>query len=144
MPYATQEDLVARFSEAELIDQSDRENSGAIDPVRVGQALADASARIDGYLADRYQLPLATVPAALVPLCCDMARYLLADHPTEQMRLRWEDALAWLDKVAQGRYGLGLDAQSQELVSPTGPKAVQARRTFTQDSLGPFTNPRLW
>jgi phage gp36-like protein len=144
MSYATQADLVARFSEGTIADLSDRENAGAIDGVRVDQALSDASARIDGFLADRYTLPLATVPAALVPICCDMARYLLADIPTDQMKDRWDDALAWLGKVAEGKYGLGLDSTSQEIPATGGARSTPSDRVFTRRTLRDFTKPRIW
>jgi phage gp36-like protein len=145
MAYATQDDLVARFGEKQIKALSDRDNTGAIDTARVDQALADMSNLIDGYLADRYPLPLASVPAQLVPLACDMARYLLAERPTEEIRSRYEDARQWLDKVAQGKYGLGLDASGQQVKSSGLPRAVSARREFTQERLHDFTRPRrVW
>src|SRR4051812_35388029 len=100
MPYATQANLTARFGTAEVQQLSDVNNTGAIDAARVTQALADASNTIDGYLSSRYSLPLASPPAMLELLCCDLARYKLATRPTEEMRKRAEDALAWLTKVA--------------------------------------------
>ena len=65
MPYATQADLETRFGSAELAQLTDRISGSVIDAAVVGRALADAEAEIDGYLAARYQLPLASAPAVL-------------------------------------------------------------------------------
>jgi phage gp36-like protein len=59
MTYATLQDLLERFGEAELIAASDRTASNQIDATRVDAALVDADAEIDGYLASRHRLPLA-------------------------------------------------------------------------------------
>ena len=64
-PYATLADMQNRFSEAELIDLSDRSGAGVMDSAVIDAALNDAKATIDGYLAARNPLPLATEPDEL-------------------------------------------------------------------------------
>lgn len=111
MSYATLVDMVARFGEAELLDLSDRDNSGQLNEAAIIQALADASAVMDGYIAGRYALPLQRVPAALVPLCCDMARYqLYDDRAPEALAKRNDAALSFLKAVGKGELSLGLDS----------------------------------
>lgn len=141
MPYATQADLVTRYGTIELTQISDLDNTGQIDAARVAQALSDASTTIDGYLAGRYDLPLATVPAVLVLHCCAVARYLLmGTRPTDEARARHEDALAWLDKVAQGRYGLGLDQAGNQPATAGGAVTVApGERVFDRDTLCDYT-----
>jgi phage gp36-like protein len=144
--YITQADLVERFGSAQILELSDRDNTGAIDAGRVAQAIADTSARIDGYLGDRYALPLLTLPAAIPPLACDICRYILADLPTGEMRARYDDAIAWFGKVAEGKFGLGLDQTGQ--VPPSAPEGapqfVTAPRYLTQERLHDFVRPPRW
>lgn len=143
MTYATQQNLVDRFGAAEIQQLSDIGNSGSIDAARVGRVLTDASNKIDGYLASRYALPLSTVPPMLEQICCDLARYLLATRPTEETRKRYEDALAWLDKVAQGKYDLGGASSVQPPIAGGAIGIAPGGRTFTSDSLNDFlTGPK--
>ena len=103
MTYAVQQDLVDRFSAEELAQLTDRDQALVIDTDVLGRALADADAEIDGYLAARYSLPLATAPAALVRVAADIARYRLwADRASEAVRKRYEDAVRDLKAMSSG------------------------------------------
>lgn len=107
MTYATQADLETRFGSEELAQCTDRINGSVIDPAVVALALADAVAEIDGYLASRYQLPLASIPEALTQLTCDIARYrILGDTANEPVRKRYEDAVSRLKSIARGDFRL--------------------------------------
>jgi len=114
MPYATQADLVSRFGEQELIDQTDRINGAVVDAAVVAREIAYASAVIDAYLASRYALPLPDpVPDLLVGLCCDLARYALyTDAAPETVRDRYKDAVARLRDIAAGAIKLDLATPS--------------------------------
>lgn len=111
MSYATQQNLIDRFGEQELIQLTDRANLGAIDATVVGRALNDADAQINGYLAARYTLPLTEpMPTILERLACDIARYALyEDKVTEIVEKRYKDAIALLRDVSSGKAELGLD-----------------------------------
>jgi len=110
MPYVTQQQLVARFGEEELIQLTDRANVGAIDAAVLNQAIADAGAEIDGYLAGRYQLPLAQVPSVIALYCGDITRYRLYDDAArDEVRKRYEDAMKFLRLVSEGKVRLGAD-----------------------------------
>lgn len=105
MSYVTQADLERRFGTTELAQLTDRSAGTMIDADVVAQAIADAAARIDGYLAARYALPLAVVPPALALVAADIARYLLwGDRASEQVRKRYDDAVATLRAVAAGTF----------------------------------------
>lgn len=106
MAYASVADLVARFGEDELIDLTDRDEprTGAVVEAVAQAAIADAAGEIDAYLGVRYALPVAPVPAHLVTVACDVARYRLHGvRVTEEVRTRYDDALRWLKDVAAGR-----------------------------------------
>lgn len=111
MTYATLQNLIDRFGEVELIQLTDRQNLGIVDATVVSRALSDADARINGYLAVRYALPLSVpLPTELERLACDIARYALhEERVTEIVGKRYEDAIALLRDVASGRAELGLN-----------------------------------
>lgn len=117
--YATSSQMVARFGEAELISLTDRDGSaGTIVASVLDVALDDATALINGYLAGRYTLPLATPPEMLERLCCDIARYGLYDNgASEQISKRYDDAVRYLEQVAAGKITLGVATQGEAPVS---------------------------
>ena len=103
MTYATQQDLVDRFGTEQLAQLSDRTSGTVIDTVVVGRALSDADAEIDSYLAAVYTLPLGAVPAVLVRVACDIARYrLFGDRVTDQVRQLYTDAVRDLKSIVAG------------------------------------------
>lgn len=126
--YCTRDDLVTRFGDAEVLQLSDRARTGMIDDAVVAQSIADAAAEIDGYLASRYELPLAAVPTVLVLYACDIARYrLFEDGAYEQVVERYNTALRYLREVAAGRVQLlpvGPDDQPEHEVQLTARERV--------------------
>jgi phage gp36-like protein len=84
----------------------------------IDQALADASAEIDGYLDGRFALPLTDVPAMLDRLACDVAMYRMQSlrplHDMADARKRYEDAIELLVRVARGEVTLGLTPDNLE------------------------------
>lgn len=141
MAYAVQADLVERFGEAELVRLTDRATppTGQIDAAVVSRAIADAEAEINGYLAARYTLPLASTPEILKRLSCDLARYLLYDDVApDQIRDRYKDAVALLKGIADGKVSLGL-ATAPAVQGETDTIASKtADRTFSKDTLEEF------
>lgn len=113
MTYATQANMITRFGEDEVIALTDRANVGTVDSAVLAGALAEADAEIDPYLAPRHPLPLASVPKILTGYACDIARYRLCGAgvtETDAIRNRYKDAVRFLESVASGKIGLGLDA----------------------------------
>lgn len=108
MPYATLDDLIARFGELELIQLSDAATPGLIDDAVVARALADADAIVDGHLGGRYALPLAAVPPMLVNVACDLARArLYKDVLPEAVESRRAEAMRYLELLGKGAITLG-------------------------------------
>lgn len=105
--YVAAQELIDRYGEEELIQLTDRHGMGAIDHAVLDQAIADASAEIDSYLAGRYTLPLVEVPAALSRIACEIARYhLYDDAPTEAVKDRYDNAIRFLRSLAKGEISL--------------------------------------
>jgi phage gp36-like protein len=97
--YATRLDLEQRYGADEVAQRESMLPAGAVD-----RMLSDADATINGYLANRYALPLSVVPDNLVQVASALARYsLLGDSAIERARDDFRDAMAWLRDVAAGR-----------------------------------------
>lgn len=112
MAYASQTDIETIYG-AQALYIADRDGDGVADVAAVTRALDAASDEIDTYLTVRYALPLASVPAVLGQLAVDIALYRLAashDVLTEELRRRYEDAVAHLRRIARGEAGLPMPA----------------------------------
>jgi phage gp36-like protein len=134
--YATVEDMIGQWGEAEMIRLTAPE--GQLDELvvtqRVERALADASAVIDSYLRKRYGVPLAApVPAEVARACRILARHELAHgeqrEPTEQMHAARKDVLAWLRDLAEGRAELAIAAAPA--ASGAGARILDRDAAFT-------------
>jgi len=131
--YATVEELEQRLGGASALTViADRDQDGVADADLVARALSDADAEIDSYLSGRYALPLATVPAVLVRVACDVAVYrITAEYGaglTDERRQRYEDAVGWLKRVASGDVSLGLPPQEEPASSsPAVPGLISGK-----------------
>jgi len=136
--YATITDLRQWIDEDILVQLTDDANTGSVDTDVVDTILEAASLQIDGYLGGRYSLPLATVPGILCKLCVDIAGWLLyarrnAGVPEHWQKL-YDNAIAFLEKVAQGKITLGA---SDPAGTGTADKPVSSSgdRIFSTDTL---------
>ena len=133
--YCTQADIEARFGQAELVQLTDRSRTGTVDAVAVAQAIGDATAEIDVYLATRYTLPLSAVPPVLVRVACDLAVYHLfaarrSGGVVESVRDRYKDAVRLLENISKGSVTLGAEpppATADDLVMMVSAPAVWSR-----------------
>ena len=140
MTYATESDLVERFGFDELAQRTNRVDGLSIDSVVLGRALLDADAEIDGYLATRYTLPLASTPAVLVRLSADLARYqLCGDKVPDSVRQRYVDAVAVLKRLATGEVQLaGITAVPAAGGAGNAVAARTAARVFGPEQLASY------
>lgn len=138
MSYCSQFDLVTRFGEPEIAQLS-RGEDGEIDGLVVLKAINDASAEIDGLLASRYDVPIATPPENLRRIACDITRYQLYDHDVpEIVQTRYDQAIDYLRDVAMARANLPGIAE-KVAASAGGDAEIQGPvRTFSRDSLKDF------
>lgn len=137
--YASVEDFVLRVGELEAIQLTDREHTGEINQRILSVALADSASQIDGYLAGRYPLPLASVPQNLVRICCDLARYRLASMSetaiSEEVIERYRLTLKELEYIANGKVSLGIETQdSQEKLESNVMFSNPKNKVFSRDN----------
>lgn len=118
--YATQEDMLKRYSMLTLIKLTNKEDdfsASEIDQAVLESALTTASSMIDGYLAVRYTLPLSTESLMLEQCCCVIARYNLESGvATDQATEQYKAAVKWLQDVSKGvvQLGPGTDGETPE------------------------------
>lgn len=116
--YATEADLVARFGE-EIVNLKLMVSN----PAFVDDAIQDATEEINGHIGDRYPLPLPNVPSNLKRMACDIARYrLYFQQPTEEVRKRYEDAIAFLKRVADNKAHLQIQLPETNEIVDDQPK----------------------
>jgi phage gp36-like protein len=111
--------MIARYPNRDLVQLTNEDpTQTSINTTVIDQALADASAEIDGYLDGRFALPLTDAPTVLNRLACDVAMYRLQSlrpiHDMADARQRYEDAVQLLVRVARGEVTLGLTADNLE------------------------------
>lgn len=129
MPYASRADLHALgLPEAVLASIPDVEQEAALEA---------ASALADSYLRARYDLPLASWGRGLTRAVALIAAYDLMSRrgydPTrpgqENVRMRYEDAIRWLEGVAAGKVDPGVEDATPE-VSSTAVQVVTRERRW--------------
>lgn len=141
MSYATRPEMIARFGETEVIALTDREDVGEIDDGVLASALEDASAEMDTYLASRYSVPVKTHARFLAGLCCDIARYRLSGSETAEtnpIRIRYRDAIRFLERAADGAITLGLDVAGDTIQPANTIQFDMGTRIFSRNDRGTF------
>lgn len=142
MSYATQTQLIERAGEAMIIALSDRDAvaTGVVNAAVVARALSDADAVIDGYLAGRYALPLASTPALICDLAQAIALYkLYTSDPEAKIKADYDQALRMLREIAKGEFRLtnlaGIAAASTDT---SGVLITDRDRPFTAQTMTGF------
>lgn len=109
MAYCNRADLDARFG-ADVI--ADLEYGK---PSAVAEAIADAGSLIDSYIGARYALPLISTPPVLLRTARDLVRYTLDIEPSDVVTKRRDDAVRFLEALANGRATLGVPQASEPM-----------------------------
>ena len=115
MAYATTAQLDSLSSASQIVS--------TLDPTAKTEALDVASSLADGYLRQRYTLPLVAFCPDLTRAVCAIATYDLLSargyDPVAQdngnVRVRYEDAIKWLERLAAGEISPDIDDSA-----PTG------------------------
>lgn len=138
MPYATLQNLTDRVGAELLLQLADRSSPpvGAVDDAVVARALNDADAVIDGYLAGRYVLPLASVPPLLVDLAGAIALYKLhIVKPEGKIEDDYKDAIASLVKISTGVIRLPVAGVEPPSSGSSGVMFTDRERDLTPDNM---------
>ena len=142
MSYAVPSDLDAWIDNDRLIRLTDDNGQGMANTVIMQAVLDSASAKMDGLLGGRYELPFAApVPAILKSICVDIGGYYLhirrEEAPGTYWQKQYDDAIAFLTSVAAGDVGLGVG--DPEGTGAQADMAVDAAdKLFPRDELAKY------
>jgi phage gp36-like protein len=111
MGYATKADIDELYGTDLLVRIADYDRDGTPDDEVVGKGLQAGDEICDAYLSAQYPVPVTPTPGIVKNCAIDIAVYKIAlgrTGRTDEMRVRYEDALAILEKISTGKVGLGL------------------------------------
>lgn len=138
MTYATEQDLIDKYGQDELILLADRDGDQASDATVIAMALDAADREIEGYVIGRYSLPFDPVPDILTDIACTIARYHLhTAHRPETVEADYRHAMTRLKDIQAGRFVLAAAAAPTPAQSGA-PKTAGGGATITLDSLKDF------
>lgn len=141
MVYCSLDDLKARVTEQTLIQLTDDDGLGVINPLKIDRAIDRAGQEIDAWCGSRYAVPFAPAPAILVALAAELAIYYLHGRTQDEISESWRDtyrnAQALLKAIADGKVNLG-EAPAAQGVASGGPKATAPGRIMTRERLEGF------
>jgi phage gp36-like protein len=153
MPYTTVPDLQARLSLETLLYLVDDERAGEITPegeTRINAALEQAQSEADAYIAQKYPVPLPSVPLVVKSRVLDIAVYRLflrrgirtntADEVVLQAN---RDAVRFFENVAVGKASLPVPGLSSgdsngTINSNSGARITSPPRLFSRETLKDF------
>ena len=121
--------------------ENEDERIQAITPI-VEQAIADADAEIDGYLAKRYKVPFEKTPQVINKFAKDIALYNMVsrkgveENDREKTYLtRYNAAIAFLTKVAEGWISIGVSENTTEDAARLGFSMSNSPRLFSRGNM---------
>lgn len=142
MSYCTQSQLTDRVGSAMLIALTDRADvpTGGVVTAVLDRAIADADAVIDGYLAGRYSLPLASTPALITDLSQAISLWKLhVSEPEAKVKADYDAAIRSLRDIAQGVIRLTDVAGIESATSgASGVQITDRERPFTEENMKGF------
>lgn len=106
-------------------------------------AVADATAEIDGYLCKRYEVPFSKTPQVVNKLAKDMAAYNLVsragldeDSREKVFLTKYNAAVKFLLEVAKGTINIGVEEiGGNQKAAETGFQMHNSKRLFSRDSM---------
>jgi len=136
MAYCTQEDIEKRIGEDDVAALTDYDGDGSPDTEVVAAAIGDACALIDSYLSVRFTVPVSPVADVLRTRAVNLSVYFLRlgrDSATEDVRRQYEDDVAWLGEVVNGKVSLGIEPSAAEGDRAPGVRYESQPRIFGRD-----------
>lgn len=141
MAYATLEHLIDRHGEGQLVLLTDHGAvaTGVVDADVVARALADTDALIDGFLQDRYTLPLAVVPPLLTDIAIAVGIWKLhRSTPDDKVKDDYRDALAMLERIGKGIVKLSVGGVEAATNGNAGIRITDRERPLTAENMTGF------
>lgn len=146
MAYCTQTDVQNAAGGAERLRALvDWDGDTAVDAEPIAQAIADADAWINSYVARKRAVPLSPAPDIVRLTSAREAVYLLKQARgmavTEDDKTNHEERERWLEGVAAGKISLGVDpspAPSTANAAEYGERESSDDDAFARDSFGGF------
>lgn len=140
--YCTLDDLKSRIPEDILIELTDDEETGAVNPERIDAAIKDATDEVNGYCQARYPVPFSPAPGYVRKLAADIALYNLfsrrgydEDSADKSIIDRYRAAVRALENIAKGVITLG---EPSPPPASDGTDINHPPRVFSRDKLGGF------
>lgn len=147
MAYVTTAQLKQRLGDALYARLTDRVN-GQTENASVAQAIVEeAEALVDSFLARRFRTPIdlsahPELAGVLRARVLDLAEHLawrtspFVGNVPDRVLFLHEEALAWLERLAEGRIHLPASAPpASRVAEDDGPRHVAAPRRFTAGEL---------
>ena len=147
MAYCDQADLERRLTLPILIELTDDTVPPvAVDAAVLADAIADAGEVVDGYLRDRYTLPLDPVPGLVRGIAADIVALRLwgrrpdtKGEAPKTIEKAHDVAMRMLREIQEGKLTLGVVAgQPEAAPHATGIRVNHRRREFGDDTLERF------
>lgn len=147
MAYCDQADLERRLTLPILIDLTDDTvPPQVVDVAVLGTTIAAAGEVVDGYLRDRYVLPLDPVPGLVREIAADLVAYRLwgrrpegKGEPPKNLEKAHDVALRMLRELQEGKLTLGVAAgQPEPAPHATAIRVAAPTRIFDDDTLDRF------
>lgn len=151
--YVSAEDIKLALAEdviVYLVDDERQRTLTAQGQARIDAKLSEAESEVNSYLAQRYTLPLPSVPQVLKAKTVDIAVYRLflrrgirPGTADELVNSQYKLAVAWLRDVATGKASLTLNGPSGGSDGPKAdggskPSITADPRVFSRDKLEDF------
>lgn len=108
--YATIDDINELYGVDLLKRIADHNKDGTPDPEVVEMGLQAADDECNAYIGAYYPVPLDPIPGIVKRCAIDIAVYTIAHgriQRTDEMRLRYEDAIKRLKMIAEGKISVG-------------------------------------
>ncbi len=128
--YCSEQDIFVQMDKikvkAQLQDSGEQGNEWEI---KLEKLIFDATSEIDGYIRNRYSVPLSPVPAFIRDICIRIVKYKIVMRkgfvekaPEQAIVEDYRFAIKQLERVMKGELDIGLQISSTESV--TTPKVL--------------------
>jgi len=105
MPYCTQADIEnLELTQQELVQLTDDNNTGIVDPAKITAAILKADAEIDANCQARYTVPFSSVPPIVLGWSATLAAFNLHRNRKKPETLidRYNKVMSWLKSIREG------------------------------------------